>query len=295
MTYTTKNLVTFITAACLCQVMALNVFAAYKAHWDKDERLAVLNEEKPDVVLVGNSMMYSNLSPKLMSELTGMKVVAIQTHGCMSAWKYLVLKNIIAAADHKPKIVVVVTRRNNATSPEYRNGKHRKSYMRAIESYRDPEEDLLDAIAYPEGSTDDGKFPSLTGEMINFNKMVDKSFVPHMLKIAKENNFHLVYAVHKTRELIDDPSCETPERKKYTRDFAGYVEKHGGTLFNYKNTSELQLKHYLQKPGDDHLNEPEGQRVWTTLMARDLEKLSSDLAARESAKTDAKALTQNKK
>ena len=63
-----------------------------------------LTQEKPDLILIGNSMLAENIDEtrleKLLSKKTGrqVNVVLVTQPGAYTAWVYLVLKNQIAAA-----------------------------------------------------------------------------------------------------------------------------------------------------------------------------------------------------
>jgi hypothetical protein len=79
-----------------------------------------LNEEKPDIVLLGDSMLKDGVNPELLTRYTGMKAARFDVPGSASAFWYLVLKNNILDAEHLPRAVVIVFRDTILTAPGYR-------------------------------------------------------------------------------------------------------------------------------------------------------------------------------
>ena len=105
----------------------------------------LINEEKPDVVLLGDSTLMDGVDPELLSELTGRKVSSYPVPGSASAFWYIVLKNNIVAAGHRPQAVVIVFRDTMLTAPGYRvHGE----YFSQLDEYAKKQEPILREKAY---------------------------------------------------------------------------------------------------------------------------------------------------
>src|SRR5688572_23918165 len=79
-----------------------------------------LENDKPDMVMLGDSTLLDGVDPDMLSELTGIKVSSFDAPGSASAFWYLVLKNNIVEAEHKPKVVLILFRDTILTAPGYR-------------------------------------------------------------------------------------------------------------------------------------------------------------------------------
>ena len=106
-----------------------------------------IEAERPDVVLIGNSILREGVDTEALSLRTGRRCLAVVRSGAASAWWYLALKNQVAAAAHPPELVVVVFRDHFLTEPEFRvAGK----YRRALDALAGAEEPVLARLAYGE-------------------------------------------------------------------------------------------------------------------------------------------------
>ncbi|MCI5209874.1 MAG: hypothetical protein D3910_14020 [Candidatus Electrothrix sp. ATG2] len=112
---------------------------------EKKAMIDSMANNKPAVVLIGNSMLGEGIDPHLLSELLGIRVEKFSRGGAASAWWYLVFKNVVLSAKVKPQCVVIFFRDLFLTKPEYRtSGKYRRS----IEGMADQEEPLLDRLVF---------------------------------------------------------------------------------------------------------------------------------------------------
>lgn len=123
---------------------------------DVKKAIATLQKERPDYIGIGNSMLYTRLgrSPKAMSELTDKRFSMILKNGSSSAIWYLMLKNIVAASEVKPKLVFFFIRDNELTAPLSQSSSNDSPYLLSL---RGPEEPELDRLM---GLTADGKVAS---------------------------------------------------------------------------------------------------------------------------------------
>jgi hypothetical protein len=104
-----------------------------------------LSSQRPEVVLLGNSMLGEGIDEGLFESLTGRRTYKWAIGGSESAYWYIVTKNVIATCAHKPRLLVIFFRDTALTYPGYRtSGKYRDE----IELWTSPEEPLLDELAY---------------------------------------------------------------------------------------------------------------------------------------------------
>lgn len=100
---------------------------------------------KPEVVLLGNSMLGSGVDPKVLRKLLKARVAKLDEGGSETAFWYLALKNVVLERPEKPRLVVIFFRDYYLTDPTYRvGGKYRK---RVLGMYRG-DEPLVDELAY---------------------------------------------------------------------------------------------------------------------------------------------------
>lgn len=116
-----------------------------QAAQDVARRRTTLAQEHPRVVLLGNSMLGHGVNVIHFSLRTGLPTVKLWDGGVASAWRYLMLKNLIAPTRQKPEVVVVFFKSTYLTEPNYRvDGK----YKQRIDALRSVSEPLLDQLAY---------------------------------------------------------------------------------------------------------------------------------------------------
>ena len=105
----------------------------------------LINNVKPEIVLVGNSILDEAVDDRLFSNLVQTQTLKFTWGGSGSAIWYLFLKNIIITARHKPKTVAIFFRDQFLTEPSFRvTG----DYKKTVDKYAGPHEPLLDRLAY---------------------------------------------------------------------------------------------------------------------------------------------------
>lgn len=87
---------------------------------DPKGELKRLNKVKPDWIIVGNSMANSRVDWRVLSELSGRKVLRVAEGGTQSAIWFLFLKQIIAKTTTKPEWVSIFFRDTDLTWPDFR-------------------------------------------------------------------------------------------------------------------------------------------------------------------------------
>lgn len=118
-------------------------------------------ENQPDVVLIGDSVLYTGVEDSLLSEALRLKAYSIAVPGSGSAVWYLILKNVVIAAERHPRYVVIPFRDTLLTVPSFRTTGH---YFSVVDEYAGVDEPLLMQLAYvnalnPLEKIVDGYFP----------------------------------------------------------------------------------------------------------------------------------------
>jgi len=77
-----------------------------------------INNKKPDVILLGNSIIVNGIDEKQFQNITGLRTLRLAFSGAASAYYYLIMKNIIATASTIPQYVFVFFIDNWLTRPD---------------------------------------------------------------------------------------------------------------------------------------------------------------------------------
>jgi len=107
--------------------------------------ITMLDNDKPAIVLLGDSTLMDGVDPDQLSELTEKKTSSFYAPGLASAYWYIILKNSIVVAEHRPQAVVVVFRDTMLTAPGYRVY---GAYFERIDEFAKPQEPVLLERAY---------------------------------------------------------------------------------------------------------------------------------------------------
>ena len=119
-------------------------------------RLNTVETDRPEFVLVGNSILRAAVDGPGFSKESGIKTTVSYSNGSSSAWWYLYVKNVILKSQHKPKYVGIVFRDMFLTAPAYRvDG----SYQKAIRKLMRPEEPLVQELSYSGSALADANSP----------------------------------------------------------------------------------------------------------------------------------------
>jgi hypothetical protein len=106
----------------------------------RDNHLDYIEENQPQIVLLGDSTLVLGVDADALAEQTGKSVYSIGIPGSASALWYLLLKNNIAEASYKPEYVLVVFRDSILTAPGYRV---QGSYFELLDEYARRNEPIL--------------------------------------------------------------------------------------------------------------------------------------------------------
>jgi len=104
----------------------------------------ILNEEEPQILVLGDSVARTNVDKILMGERSGKKVSVISEDGAGSALLYLILKNNIANADPKPDYSIILFRDTVLTSTAFRV---QGSFLAIMDEFAGADDDLVLELA----------------------------------------------------------------------------------------------------------------------------------------------------
>ncbi len=104
-----------------------------------------ISENKPEVVLIGDSILYTGVEDSVFSEALGLKAYSVAVPGSGAAVWYLIFKNVVLAAEHRPRYVVMLFRDTLLTVPNFRVTGH---YFTVVDEYAGADEPLLMERAY---------------------------------------------------------------------------------------------------------------------------------------------------
>jgi len=264
---------------------------------------------KPEVVLIGDSMLGTRIDPEVLDRLSDAPVFVNILEGSASARWYLYLKNYLAESGVNPKHVVVFFRDRYLTDPVFRTS---AQYQELLHQAMKPDEPVVDRLLEGQDSTRFAKlakffewlYPSqqlrervadyvvlraqkitdsvtpdgtdfdvaldrtfdidllrsdmpseLASENLNqaaFDPSPDKSFLPHIVELAKQNGWHLTFYRVKRRPQEGDIRTDEPELIDYIADLREYLNANGADLVDVTNDDTLGMKFYSD---GDHVSE----------------------------------------
>jgi hypothetical protein len=117
---------------------------------DFDERVRTnyledIEQQQPSIVFMGDSTLRESVDFDQLSQELGVPAYGVAVPGSSTALWYLVLKNNILSAVHKPDTLVLFTRKTLLTTPEFRvNG----SYFAIIDEYAAQSQPLVRELSY---------------------------------------------------------------------------------------------------------------------------------------------------
>lgn len=107
---------------------------------------AEIQKEKPQVILLGNSVINSGIDLQLFEQLVGLKSLKFSFPGTASAYWYLLMKSNITAAGLPPKFLLVFFLDNLLTAPAL--GVNGPAYQALIDEVAGDNETILLQKAY---------------------------------------------------------------------------------------------------------------------------------------------------
>ena len=98
-----------------------------------------LQESRPEVVVIGDSMVPCRIDPDQLGKLLGRRCRLLSFNGSASASWFLLLKNVVAKTEPPPPWVVVFFRDDHFHYPAYRTTGPRKALLDSLRVGNEPE------------------------------------------------------------------------------------------------------------------------------------------------------------
>jgi hypothetical protein len=289
----------------------------------RDKYQRMLNEEDPQVLVMGDSVAGTNVDKVLMAEGSDKRVSVISEDGAGSALLYLILKNNIVNADSKPDTMIMVFRDTVLTSTAFRvHG----NFLGIMDEFAGPDDDLVLQLAMrdqmnPLEKLAEAYFPPYwarsnlqtilisrvlylptrtflgcnlecsdqamnkvfgnqnfdpdqfnrainlaenflyTDENINFETQIDRSFLPEIIRLCKENNIKLILLRTKTLRFSREVP-EPPALNEYIDDLNSYARRSDVPLIDFSHSNRLPRALFTDI---NHLNS-DGKKVFTEML-----------------------------
>ena len=103
---------------------------------------------------------------------------------------------------------------------------------------------------------------------LDFNKTVEKSFLPEIIRLTNQNNTRLIFVRIKTMRFPTEGD-EPPELKVYFSDMQRYLDENGVSYLDFSRTQNITREHFSDNV---HMNK-EGKELFTPLLIGELKKL----------------------
>ncbi len=117
-------------------------------------------------------------------------------------------------------------------------------------------------------AADDSKQILYNDEAYDFERQLQKSYLPRMIQIAQQEGFTLVFVRTKT-QAFPEASSEPPGLRRYSAALAEYLNAQENVVFiDLGHDSRLERKYYLTEL---HFNE-QGKQLFTKILAEELKK-----------------------
>jgi len=114
-----KPVIAFVVFICVMLIIPM----LYRYEKIKPFNTDLLNELKnydPEVVFIGNSMLYTRIDAEYYSQLSGKRSFLLKVPGLTSAGWYLLFKNFVTEMNNKPDVVYIFFRDTLLTDPSFR-------------------------------------------------------------------------------------------------------------------------------------------------------------------------------
>jgi len=330
-----------ITSALLLGFLSVYIPIRYQTTYPRDigpqfdERirttyLNMLNEEQPEILLFGDSMLAPAVDEALVEGQLGGKTHLVSLPGTASTIWYLIIKNNIVLAEHKPKHLVVFFRESMMTVPGYRTTGR---YFEQIDEFAAPTDELLIQRAYINQMTSLEKFMEgyipiyssrwrirqsldyyiryplgkvlldcnstcmdyagevvfeesnlditflsdaigaaddylYSKEALDFVDQIDKSFLPEVIRLCKENDIQLVLVRMPIRRFYNSES-EPSGLSVYVQNLGKYLEENGVPFLDFDHGKEMPSEYFSDTL---HLNE-QGKSIFTQKLTESLKAI----------------------
>jgi hypothetical protein len=107
-----------------------------------------------------------------------------------------------------------------------------------------------------------------SAENLDFDRQVDQSFLPEIIRICRENNIRLVLVRTKTLRF----STANPEPRAlmhYIQDLRAYTQENNVTMIDFAHDQRLDESHFR----DVHHLTPEGKEIFSAMLSEELKSM----------------------
>ena len=111
----------------------------------KKTNITEIDNYQPDLILIGDSVLYEGIDPALLTEELGVRSYSLAVAGSGTASWYLVMKNVILEAEYHPKYIVILFRNTMLTVPQYRTTGR---YFELLDDFAGKNESLVTQLAF---------------------------------------------------------------------------------------------------------------------------------------------------
>jgi hypothetical protein len=108
-------------------------------------KMNYISNHRVDIVLIGDSVLYTGVDQELLSTQLGMETYNIGERGTASAIWYLILKNVILKSAYKSRCVVIIFRGTMLTVLQFRTT---GPYFSLLDNYSRGHEPLVTRLAF---------------------------------------------------------------------------------------------------------------------------------------------------
>ncbi len=282
-----------------------------------------IQKEKPEVILLGNSVINSGMDLQLFEQLVGLRSLKFSFPGTASAYWYLLMKSNITTANPPPRYLLVFFLDNLLTAPEL--GVNGLAYQALIDEVAGESETILLQKAYwsqihpferwldsrlplfgeretlkekidnrlkytlpfqvqhcdkiclddaldktftqlnmiqDNFAQPDEKADPWSGNDWDFNALVEDSFLPDMISLAREKGIQLVFVREKNARVMT-LTDESVDMRLYFQQMKDYLSAREVLYLDYAHEPSLTLDMFRDRM---HLSEV-GKQVFTRLVA----------------------------
>lgn len=290
----------------------------------------LLNAEQPEILLFGDSMLEPAVNAETVAAQLEKKTLLVSLPGTASTIWYLIIKNNIVLAEHKPAYLVVFFRESMMTVPGYRvTGRYfeqidefasrddRLLIERAYLNQMTPLEKIMGAhvplygsrwtirqsidyylrytlgriflrcdkpcmdysmeVVFGEGNLDAtflsnainaGDDYLFSSEALEFDEQVEKSFLPEIIRLCRENGIQLILLRMPTQRFYE-PGSQPSGLSSYIQGLSAYLHENDVPFFDFDQEKEMPWGYFSDTL---HLND-QGKSLFTQELIEALEPI----------------------
>jgi len=101
-----------------------------------------------------------------------------------------------------------------------------------------------------------------SNKLYNFQQELERSFLPYMIDMAKENNIQLVFVRMKRRRDVK-PGGQPKALQKYIKNLEDYLTKNRVLFIDFTDDKRIKIEHY---GAGDHLSRSGGRQLFTKIL-----------------------------